>query len=59
MTGPQRFEKGMRVRLRCAPFDLGIVQGRGWGAFTVYVRWLRYGNPETQVSCTMIEPANE
>lgn len=60
MTGPVRFERGMRVRLTCAPFDIGIVQGvERFGPFglpLVWVRWSRAIKDETKVAATVLEP---
>ena len=60
MTGPLKFERGMRVRLTCAPFDVGIVQGvERWGAFglpLIWVRWSRAFHDETKVTATVLEP---
>lgn len=61
MTGPQRFERGQRVRMCCAPFDIGVVLGvERWGGFglpVVVVRWARAFNDETKVSATVLELA--
>jgi hypothetical protein len=61
VTSPLRFERGMRVRLTCAPFDCGVVMGverRGdFGIAYVVVRWCRAFDDVTTVTATVLEAA--